>query len=102
MKHKKISILILTIFLGFILVACNKTKDPKATVDKLEITRTTFTLVFTVEDKDNVLNMGSIEGKLTYKETTLINTYKPTKVKDDEGNEIENTFKIIGTNLSIN
>lgn len=102
MKHKKISILILTIFLGFILVACNKTKDPKATVDKLEITRTTFTLVFTVEDKDNVLNMGSIEGKLTYKETTLINTYEPTKVKDDEGNEIENTFQIIGTNLSIN
>lgn len=102
MKQKRISILILTIFLGFILVACNKTKTPKATVDKLETTRTTFTLVFTIEDKDKVLNIGSIQGKLTYKETTVINTYEATKLEDDEGNEIENKFQIIGTNLSIN
>lgn len=99
---KRIGVLILMIFLGFILTACRGGKAPKAVNTTLDITRTTFTLVFEIEDKDNILNDKSLEGKLTYKETTLINTYTATKVKDDEGKEIDNKFQIIGTNLSIN
>lgn len=96
MRNTKISLFILTILMGFMLVSCKKTKTPKAEIDELKITRNSFTLVFTIEDEDNVLNTKSLEGKLTYKKTTHINTYEAKEVEDTT-----NTYEISGANLSI-
>ena len=96
---RKLLVLVVMLVVGVLLVACGgeKKKNPTAEVDSLKITRTSFTLEFTITDEDEVLNYGTLEGKLTYKDKEHINTYQVTKVEDKE-----KTYKIIGTNLSIN
>ena len=96
---RKLLVLVVMLAVGVLLVACGgeKKKNPTAEVDSLKITRTSFTLEFTITDEDEVLNYGTLEGKLTYKDKVHINTYQATKVEDKE-----KTYKIIGTNLSIN
>lgn len=93
---KKINLLITSLLLALLLTACGKKMVAKVTIDEMNVTRETLSLEFSVDDPKKQISLGTLEGKLYYKDN-LINSYTPTKVDDTDF-----TYKITATNLSIN
>ena len=95
-KNEKINLLITSLLLALLLTACGKKMVAKVTIDEMNVTRETLSLEFSVDDPKKQISLGTLEGKLYYKDN-LINSYTPTKVDDTDF-----TYKITATNLSIN
>lgn len=93
---KKFNLLITTLLLALLITACGNKLVAKATIEKMDVTRETLSLEFSIEDPKKQISLGTIEGKLYFKDT-FVNSYTPNKVEDTDF-----TFKLTATNLSIN